>query len=475
MRPCAVVAGQVTTIGAIPGKARSLAAPGAVLLVALLSRVIAARVLQSFVDRLEPARLCVFPDTNYYWLLASTIRRGGPYEIVEWGTVSYKAVRTPGYPLFLAACQAVMGEWPLGVRLVQAVLGTASVALVYLLTRRFEPSMRSAAGNGALGRTAGLFRSADGTPSVPATGRWRSASVAAGMLAAINPYYVVISELLLSEALFMPLMLAALWGLAVLWRARGEDQWMTWGPRALVAIAVGAAGGAATLAKPSFALFLPAVLVCWLVACVWSRDRRLLEGACWSALLIAIGIALVMSPWWVRNARTYGRFVATSVWFGASLYDGLNPSATGASDMRFREAPEFRVLSEVEQDAELTKRAIEFVRENPSRVLALAVIKVGRYFSPWPNAVEVRSRWLAVASAVIVIPVYCLIVAGVWDRRRDVRALVLLAGPLVYFSVVHLVFVSSIRYRIPGEMVATSLAGIGLASIVGRVPTKIDR
>jgi 4-amino-4-deoxy-L-arabinose transferase-like glycosyltransferase len=437
------VAGEVTTVRSISGKTRSLAAPAAVLLVALASRVIAARVLQSFVDTLKPARLCVFPDTNYYWLLARTIRRGGPYEIVEWGSISYKALRTPGYPLFLAACQAVLGEWPLGVRFVQAVLGTASVALVYLLTRRFEPYLRSAPGVGS---------------------QWRTASVAAGMLAAINPYYIVISELLLSEALFMPLMLAALWGLSVLWRARGEALGMTPGRRALVAIAVGAAGGAATLAKPSFALFIPAVLVCWLVACFCSRDWRLVKDASWSALLIVLGIALVMGPWWVRNARTYGRFVATSVWFGASLHDGLNPRATGASDMRFREAPDIRVLPEVEQDTELTKRALEFVRENPSRFFELAVIKLGRYFSPWPNAEEVRSRWLAVASAVIVIPVYCLIIAGVWDRRRDVRALVLLAGPLVYFCVVHLVFVSSIRYRIPGEMVATSLAGIGFTS-----------
>ena len=33
-------------------------------------------------------------------------------------------------------------------------------------------------------------------------------------------------------------------------------------------------------------------------------------------------------------------------------------------------------------------------------------------------------------------------------------ALVLLAGPIIYFCAVHLVFVSSIRYRIPGEMAA---------------------
>ena len=45
----------------------------------------------------------------------------------------------------------------------------------------------------------------------------------------------------------------------------------------------------------------------------------------------------------------------------------------------------------------------------------------------------------------------------------------LLAGPLIYFCAVHLVFVSSIRYRIPGEMVATGLAGIGFQSIVRRL------
>ena len=50
----------------------------AVLVAALVSRVMAAGVLQSFVDRLRPARLCVFPDTNYYWLLAQDDSPGQP-------------------------------------------------------------------------------------------------------------------------------------------------------------------------------------------------------------------------------------------------------------------------------------------------------------------------------------------------------------------------------------------------------------
>jgi 4-amino-4-deoxy-L-arabinose transferase-like glycosyltransferase len=426
----------------LTGALRQLSAPGVVLAVALLSRMIAAGVMQSYVARLRPPRLCFFPDTNYYWLLARAIREGRPYEIVEQGTISFKAMRTPGYPLFLAACQAILGEWPLGVRLVQAVLGTASVWLVYLLTRRCEPSHATGCAGAA---------------------RCRRATLAAAILAAIDPYYIAISELLLSEALFIPLLLASVLGIAILWRTRDEAETVTPGRRALIAIASGVAGGAAILARPSFALFIPCVLVCWIAASAFSRDRRLLRVAIRSAILVAAGVAVVMGPWWVRNARTYGRFVATSVWFGASLYDGLNPAATGASDMKFREQADIRTLDELEQDATLTRRAVAFARENPGRVLELALIKFGRYFSPWPNAEEIRSPWLAVLSATIVIPVYCLIIAGLWQRRRDARALVLLAGPLVYFCAMHLVFVSSIRYRIPGEMVAATLAGMGFA------------
>ena len=73
------------------GEAPWLAVPAGVLLGALVARVVAAWVLQSFVDRMKPSPLCVFPDSNYYWLLARTIRQGGPYEIVEYGTNSFKA------------------------------------------------------------------------------------------------------------------------------------------------------------------------------------------------------------------------------------------------------------------------------------------------------------------------------------------------------------------------------------------------
>ena len=229
----------------------------AVLVVALASRVLAGGVLEWLVRRMPNARLCVFPDTAYYWLLARAIRTWSAYDVVEWGSIHHMALRTPGYPLFLAACQAVFGESPLAVRLVQAVLGTASVWLVYRLTRQVDASSEPEPRAGA--------------------GSWTAPVLAAG-LAAINPYYVAMSELLLSEALFIPLMLLMLWGLATLMRA-GDEPVRAGGRRSwrlgLVALLTGAAGGAAVLTRPSFGLFPPAVLVAWVLRQhSWPRRGR---------------------------------------------------------------------------------------------------------------------------------------------------------------------------------------------------------
>ena len=80
---------------------------------------------------------------------------------------------------------------------------------------------------------------------------------------------------------------------------------------------------------------------------------------------------------------------------GASLYDGLNPGATGASHMEFLGEPEIWPLDELDQDRELTRRALEFARQEPGASVRLALIKLGRYWCPWPNAEGFRSIWLA--------------------------------------------------------------------------------
>jgi hypothetical protein len=286
----------------------------------------------------------------------------------------------------------------------------------------------------------------------------------------------MLSVLILSEAVFEPMMLASILGLAVLWGRAPE----AWGSRrggwaaacvaTLVPLGSGAAAGAAVLVRPSWALFIPVMLMAWVVA--RRGDRRVLAGAGFCVL----GVVLTMAPWWYRNWQVYGRFVPTALWFGASLYDGLNPKATGASNMdEFLADPAIWPLDEQGQDAELSRRAWAFAREQPLRVLWLAVVKFARYWSPWPNAEGFRIPAMAVASTVVELPVFILMATGLWVRRRDGRAWVLLAGPVLYFCAVHMVFASSMRYRIPGEVPALSLAAVGLSAVCGRWSLRTGR
>lgn len=383
--------------------------------------------------------LCVFPDTAIYWELAGKLRRGEPYELTFYGALPHFALRTPGYPLFLAACQALFGPRLMPVRLVQSVLGAGCVALTAFLVRR-------------------ALRGRAPEPGSESGSVWTVPLVAAA-LTAFDPYVVANSALVLSEALFLPLMLLAQWGLAELWEPPG----CALGRRAAVgwAVLTGAAAGAAVLVRPSWALYVPAMLGAWV-----ALSRGASRGAALRrAALVALAAAAVMAPWWARNARVYGRFVPTALWMGASLYDGLNPSATGASDMRFLEDPEFWPLDEEAQDAALRDRALAFARSHPARVAVLAAVKAARFLSPWPNAEGFRSPLLAAASAALVLPQFALIALGAWDRRRDARALALLGLPLAYTLLLHLVFVSSMRYRVPVAVPAFGLAAVGLARL----------
>ena len=106
-----------------------------ILQVALALRILAADAVDIYVHREGSHSLCIFPDTMIYWGLARTIRAGTTFEYVEWSDIPHFTLRTPGYPLFLAGCQALFGERTLAVRLVQAVLGALCVYLVYGLTR----------------------------------------------------------------------------------------------------------------------------------------------------------------------------------------------------------------------------------------------------------------------------------------------------------------------------------------------------
>tara|TARA_B100000686_G_scaffold114866_1_gene122372 strand:- start:550 stop:1092 length:543 start_codon:yes stop_codon:yes gene_type:complete len=159
---------------------------------------------------------------------------------------------------------------------------------------------------------------------------------------------------------------------------------------------------------------------------------------------------------------------------GASLYDGLSPKATGGSDMSFitgfyaklnTEVAEgsFSGNYELELDRRMKSAALNWAVENPAATASLAINKLGRMWNPLPNDNRLNSgklKWLLAIGYFVVV---CAAILGIWRIRKDGWERLILVTPAIYFSLLHMVFVSSIRYRQPAMILLVVFAASYLA------------
>jgi 4-amino-4-deoxy-L-arabinose transferase-like glycosyltransferase len=348
-----------------------------------------------------------YPDEALHWQLASNLVHDGAL-VSDDGRF---AVRMPLYPLFLAPFAALGPIGILATRLVQALLGAATALVAWQWLRR-----------------AGGARMA----------------IVAGLLVALDPFGVFFANLLLTEVLFTFVAVALC---SSAWRLASESAsgWRS-------AILLGVLGAAAIMIRPSAALWIPAI---WVLVALLAADRRRMLLRLW---ICPVALALTLLPWGIRNQIVLGDFAWLSANGGLTLYDAQGPQADGSSDQSFlANMPELATMGEVERDHTLQRRALEQMSADPARVIRLAGIKVLRMWNPLPNVPEYRTSRAAVAGAaytviVLVGALVALAVRGALTpaarhRRRAVLALAWL--PVVYFTLLHSVYIGSVRYRVP--------------------------
>ncbi len=404
------------------------------LAVSLLLRILAAFAVDYYV-RGEGREFLVEGDANGYWQLAQKIHAGEDFSI---HSPPRHVLRVPGFPVLLACSIGLFGDSILAARLVLAAIGAACCWLTYVLGRRL---------------------------SGESTGFW------AALFVALNPIHVGNSVLILSETWFAFWMLLSLIALNQLIRAiafrnhdtRSADQRRRRILRlSIAAVLVGSSIGLTVMVRPGF---LPWLAVVWLVVLLkglrekFSVALSLRVGVC---VLVGGSCLLVMLPWAARNFRVTGHWVLTSLWSGPSMYDGLNPNADGSSDMRFFDDENvMSTMSEFEMNRHYKQRAIDYAMKNPGHAIRLAFSKAGRYLSPVPNFAKGRG-WVAWSVCVVL---WSLLLAGLFvgamNRPFDIDFLVITAGPLLLFLLVHMVFVGSVRYRLPLEFPLSVLAANG--------------
>ena len=398
-----------------------------ILCAALALRLVAACGLQWMLDEQLHRRFLIEGDAEGYWDLAGDIAAGSDYAVYE---PPRRILRMPGFPAVLAVPRVIFGDRLFPARLWLAFIGTLACWGVWRLALIL----------------------ADEPTALLAT-----------CMAAASPVLIAFTPIVLSETTFAAAMLLGLIPGAYLAQrhstqpAPGELPARTglWAALTGLGIALG------VYVRPSWLLAGP-LFALLLVAFSNRRWRALRDG-----LIVNIVLIAALLPWAWRNEHATGHFVLTTLWMGPSLYDGLNPTATGDSNMIFfdRDNLQARGLSEYDVNRHYRDEAWTFARQNPAQALRLAVVKLGRYWKPWPNAEQFSQplvQWLVAASSG---PVMLLAVVGLWGMRRSPWVIALTVGPIVYFAAIHAVFVSSLRYRLPAEYPLLVLAAMGLLQL----------
>ncbi|MBT6155038.1 MAG: hypothetical protein HOL01_18425 [Planctomycetaceae bacterium] len=402
-----------------------------ILLSAMLLRVVAALIVHDRLQNVWKRDFVIAGDAYGYWELGRKMAVGDEFSLYS---PPRQVHRMPGFPAVLAVSMKLFGPSFLAARLLLAVVGMLACWMVFLLGREvFDESV-------------GLM--------------------AAGF-AAVAPVMVGFSVLILSETLFALCLLGSLYWLAKLIAVGSEAGEQR---RAIAySLTAGVMVAIAVYVRPSWLLAAPFFAI-GIVVLSDNKKQAVVRG-----LLLSTAAFAALLPWAYRNHQVSGHWVFTTLWAGPSLYDGLNPEATGDSDMAFYDRDKLgQRMTEYEVDQHYRKKALQFVEENPDRSLQLAVVKAGRYWKPWPNAAQFDHMGYRFGVAVFFVPLVMLAARGWWVYRRRAWAWLLTLGPVLYFFALHLIFVGSLRYRLPAEYPLCVLSAAGLHSWIGNGESKSE-
>ncbi len=351
-----------------------------------------------------------YDDEHWYWEIGQSYRAGEGMV----GEFGHRAERMPLFPWMLS-----LFATPASARPALWAIGALAAVFATLLAARFC--------------------------------RW---PWLAGLIVALDPALVGSSSLLLTETPAVTVGIA-LWWLAWPLHHRVEDRWWRW-------LLVGATAALGVYLREATVVTIAAMLV-FLVAV--RRDRRVVGGG----IAVVLIVLAALTPWAARNQRVIGDWRWLTTRGGISLYDGVRPGATGASDLGdVKAAAPVAGLDEVAWDAHFREASWRAIRGEPLRILALVPVKLARTWSPVLHAAEYQSRMIRLVFAGWYIPLYLLAVAGVVLAWRRYAVWIWLLLPALCVCLLHAVFVGSVRYRLTALPALAILAALGISLVVER-------
>ncbi len=349
----------------------------------------------------------------------------GARELARTGTypdrTTYFFFEAPGYPFYLAA--ATLGH-PENIALDKTASAAAGAAAAPLLAWI----------------SLSLFRS-------------RRVALATGRAGAVLPSLVLFSSDVQSEALFLPLLLAA--GGMLLGAADRRS--------AGLALSAGAFLAAAALTRPSALALAPLLLAPLADRRSTARVRTRL------ALFAALGFALALAPWTIRNAVHFGELLPVSDGLGATFFDGNSVWANRIYALRDRsEVAPMNAEMHADRVARLAAlgivpgtdafrspsrrswalihAALEDRRADPAGTRLLLLRKVWHWLRPSPT--PFWGAAIVLPATLLYLALYAAAASGMVSARRR-GAVGFCVAVLALSMAVHVAILVLWRYRVP--------------------------
>jgi tetratricopeptide (TPR) repeat protein len=235
---------------------------------------LAVRIIHLMAISSEPAFQSLAGNPMFYDLWAKSILNDGFLA----DTTFYRA---PLYPYFVSVLYAISGSSQLFVGIVQALIGSASCVLVYLVARRFIAE---------------------------------AAAFVAGLISSLYGVFIYLDSELVPHTLATFLILAAALVLAMVKRKS----------RLRIYLLSGLLIGLAAIAEPSLILFGPLTII-WLL--LGFKGRFSWKLARWGTLLAGMAVAIL--PVTLQNAVRSGDFILISSNLGVDFFAGNNIQSDG--------------------------------------------------------------------------------------------------------------------------------------------------
>jgi 4-amino-4-deoxy-L-arabinose transferase-like glycosyltransferase len=222
----------------------------------------------------------------------------------------------------------------------------------------------------------------------------------------------------------------------------------------------------ALLVRPTFD-FLNPVLIVLFVGFVHALGWRLVLKYVGIYFIIYL---VIMSPWWMHQYQKYGEFVRLNLADGIVLYSGNNPlNKTGGgivgSDVDMSSFN--NEINPIIRNNKMKNEAIEFIVDNPRNFIDLAGLKFLRFWRLWPHTNQ-YNQWYIITASLLSYGLVLFLAVGFLFRnaKKYLREVIPIFASIAYLTIVHMVTISSIRYRFPLEPFLIIFAGYFAADIL---------